>query len=90
VKDELREILRGWIELKMEQGGDLPPIKIDVSHSSREIFACLNSLSTKFFRMSNGGKRFSEKRSRIPRYPMTFLTAVVNACCLDSSSVGLK
>ncbi len=27
VKDELREVLRGWIELKMEHGDGLPPIK---------------------------------------------------------------
>ena len=27
VKEQLRDILRGWIELQMERGGDLPSIK---------------------------------------------------------------
>jgi predicted RNase H-like HicB family nuclease len=27
VKEELREVLKAWIELQIEGGGDLPPIK---------------------------------------------------------------
>ncbi|MGH9872663.1 MAG: type II toxin-antitoxin system HicB family antitoxin [Pyrinomonadaceae bacterium] len=27
VKEELRQVLKGWIELQLERGGDLPPIK---------------------------------------------------------------